>query len=360
VKSSRGAGLLLASLAVVLAGVAAARTALDGRVVIDRDAEWRDVCLGCRRAGGTGQTLAVARLALVHFHGLSGRPGAIELSLSAPGATVPLAVARTPDEPPVFQTTLGDSPQEIRWPLASGQRDADVWLRADSEHGLPMLLHRVVLQREVDLRDRLLQVFPLGVGLAVLWWLAHRRPVGVAFVFAIAALACAVLAVQVLHDPAALLEMKAGPRERTQTALVALLAVAALWRPPGRSLAFATLVLTGGLLFLPTARHGLVSDDFLWAREWSIADVGSAFVGPEDPSGASNLYYRPLSSLSHASDAWVWGDRVPGYHLTNLALLALVGGAAVVLLERLGLSPRAALLGALAWTVHPMASSSAT
>src|SRR6185295_14854278 len=161
----------------------------------------------------------------------------------------------------------------------------------------------------------------------------------------------------VLHDPAALLEMKAGPRERAQIALVALLAVAALWRPPGRRLACAAIALAGGLLYLPTAGHGLVSDDFLWAREWSLADVASAFVGPEDPSGASNLYYRPLSTLSHATDAWIWGDHVPGYHLTNLALLALVGAAAFLLLQRLSLSPRAALLGALAWIVHPMASS---
>jgi hypothetical protein len=139
--------------------------------------------------------------------------------------------------------------------------------------------------------------------------------------------------------------------------LAAFVAVAALWRPPGRPLAFATLALAGTLLYLPTAGHGLVSDDFLWAREWSIADVASTFVGPEDPSAASNLYYRPLSALSHATDAWIWGDRVAGYHVTNLVLLALVGAAALLLLERLGLSRRAALLGALAWIVHPMAAS---
>lgn len=353
----RGPGLLLASLAIVLAGLAAARVALDPKVVIDRDAEWREVCLGCRRAGGTGEALAVARLALVHFHGLSGRPGTIELTLSAPGSPVPLAVAPSPDGPPLLEIPLGEPPQAIRLPLAAGQRDVDVWLRATSPHGLPMLLHRLVLAREARAADRLLQVLPLAVGLAVLWGLGRRQPLGLAFAFALAALAGAALAVQVLHDPAALLEVKAGPRQRVQTALVALLAVAALWRPPRRPLAFATLALAGGLLFLPTACHGLVSDDFLWAREWSLADVASAFAGPEDPAGASNLYYRPLSTLSHATDAWIWGDRVPGYHLTNLALLALAGGVALVLLERLGLSRRAALLGALAWTVHPMASS---
>ena len=355
---SRRVGLVLSGLAVVVAGLAAARVALDAKVVIDRDAEWREACLGCRRAGGTGDALAVARLALVHLHGLSGRPGSLELLLSAPGTPVPLAVARGADEPPLLETRLGEAPQPVRVPLASGQRDVDVWLRATSEHGLPMLLHRIVLTRESRVIDRLLQLLPLAAGLTVLGLLSRRQPLGVALVFALATLAAVTLAAQVLHDPAALLETKAGPRERAQIALVALLAVAALWRPPGRRLACAAIALAGGLLYLPTAGHGLVSDDFLWAREWSLADVASAFVGPEDPSGASNLYYRPLSTLSHATDAWVWGDRVPGYHLTNLALLVLVGAAALVLLEKLGLSRRAALLGALAWIVHPMASSS--
>jgi hypothetical protein len=353
----RRVDLILASLVVVLAGFAAARGPLDTRVVIDRDAEWREVCLGCRRAGGTGEALAAARLSLIHFHGLSGRSGTILLTLSAPASPVALAVARSPDEAPLIQTRLGESPQPIRVPLAAGQRDVDLWLRATSEHGLPMLLHRVVLEREARAVDRVLQVLPLAVGLAVLWALGRRAPLAIALAFALAALAGAVLAVQVLHDPAALLEVKVGPRQRGQIALVALVAAAALWRTPTRALAFATLGLTGWLLYLPTAGDWLVSDDFLWAREWSLADVASAFVGPEDPAGASNLYYRPLSTLSHATDAWIWGDRVAGYHVTNLVLLALVGAVALLLLERLGLSRRAALLGALAWIVHPMAAS---
>jgi len=356
-KPPRGAPLLLASLAVVAAGLIAAGVALDPKVVIDRDADWRGVCLGCRRAGGSGDALAVSRLALVHLHGLSGRPATLELTLSAPGSPVALDVARSPDEAPLIATRLGESPQPIRLPIAPGQRDVDVWLRATSEHGLPMLLHRLVLERETDARDRLLQFLPLAVGLAVLLLTARRQPLGIALAFALASLAVAVLAVQVLHDPVALLELKAGPRERAQIALAALVAVAALWRPPGRLLAFAGLALAGSLLYLPTAGHGLVSDDFLWAREWSVADVALTFVGPEDPSGESNLYYRPLSALSHATDAWVWGDRVAGYHLTNLVLLTLVGTAALLLLERSGLSRRAALLGAFAWMVHPMAAS---
>ena len=342
----------------MLAGLVAARVALDAKVVIDRDADWREVCLGCRRSGGSGDALAVSRLALVHLHGLSGRAGTLELTLSAPGSPVALDVARSPDEAPLIQTKLGESPQPIRSALAPGQRDVDVWLRASSAHGLPMLLHRLVLEREARAMDRVLQILPLGVGLAVLFLLARRQPLGIALVFALASLAAAVLAVQVLHDPVALLELKAGPRQRAQIGLAALVAVAALWRPPGRLLAFASLALAGALLYLPTAGHGLVSDDFLWAREWSVADVASTFVGPEDPSGESNLYYRPLSALSHATDAWIWGDRVAGYHVHEPRRCSRWWAPPPCCSWRgLGLSRRAALLGALAWIVHPMAAS---
>src|SRR5258707_4662037 len=136
-----GAGLLLASHFVMLAGVAAARMALDAKVVTDRDAEWREVCLGCRRAGGTADALAVSRLALIHFHGLSGREGTLDLTLSAPASPVALAVARSPDAAPVVQVRLEESPQRIRLYLGSGEHDVDVWLRATSTHGLPSLLH---------------------------------------------------------------------------------------------------------------------------------------------------------------------------------------------------------------------------
>ena len=353
----RRARLAAAAVVVVLAGAAAALGPLDNRIVIDRGAEWREVCLGCRRAGGTADALAAARLALVHFHGLTGRAGTLDLEVSAPGSPVTLALARSPEADPIVETRVGESPQRIRLSLASGERDVDLWLRTASTHGLPLLLHHVAVEGHARGVDRLLQILPLAVGLALLFLLASRHPLGVALAFALASLGCAVLAVQVLHDPVTLLEVKAAPRQRMQTALVGLVAVAALWRTPGRRLAFASIALIGALLFLPTAGHGLVSDDFLWAREWTLADVGSAFVGPEDPTGASNTYYRPLSTLSHATDAWIWGDRVPGYHLTNIALQALLAAAALLLLERLGLSRRAALLGALAWTVHPMAAS---
>jgi hypothetical protein len=353
----RRAGLAAAAVVVVLAAALAALGPLGPGIVIDRDAEWREVCLGCRRSGGMGRAMAVPRLALVHFHGLAGRAGALELTVSAPSSPVALDVTRLPDGPPVVQVRVTEAPQRIRLAVAAGERDLDVWLRAESAEGLPLLLHRIVLQRDLRTAGRIVQFLPLLVGLVVLGLLARSHPVGIALAFALAALAGTVLAVQVLDDPATLLEWKVDERHQAQAALVALVVGAALWRTPSRRLALASLALVSALLFLPTAAHGLVSDDFLWAREWTLADVGSAFVGPEDPTGASNTYYRPLSTLSHATDAWIWGDRVPAYHLTNIALQAALAFAALLLLERIGLSRRAALVGALAWTVHPMAAS---
>jgi hypothetical protein len=277
---------------------------------------------------------------------------------SAPEPPVALEVAGSAGGAALIQAALGPTPQPLQIGVADGERDIDLWLRATSPHGLPLLLHRVVLERTVSVADRLAQVLPLAIGLAVLFLLARREPLGVALVLAVASLAAATLALQVLRDPVALLEERAATRESAQVAIATAVGMAALWRVPGRWLAVAALALVSWILFLPTAHHGLVSDDFLWAREWTVRDVASSFIGPEDPSGASNVYYRPLSTLSHATDSWVWGDRVAGYHVTNLLLHALAGAAALLLLERLGLSRRAALLGALAWLVHPMAASS--
>jgi hypothetical protein len=351
------AGLAAAAVVVVLAGAFAALGPLGPEVVIDRDAEWREVCLGCRRPGGGNRALALPGLALLHFHGLAGRAGEMELTVSAPSLPAVLEVARLPEGPPALQARIGPATQEIRLAISSGERDLDVWLRANPAGGQPLLLHRAVLRRDLRTAGRLLQVLPFVVGLVVLGLLARREPVGIALALALAALACTVLAVQVLDDPVTLLEWKRESRHQTQIAFAALVAAAALWRIPSRRLACAALALVSALLFLPTAAHGLVSDDFLWARPWTLADVGSAFVGPEDPTGASNTYYRPLSTLSHATDAWIWRDRVAGYHLTNIALQAVLGAVALLLLERLGLSRRAALAGALAWSVHPMAAS---
>ncbi|MGE0453473.1 MAG: hypothetical protein AB7O37_00135 [Vicinamibacteria bacterium] len=352
------ATLALSLVVVVAAGAAAALGPLAPSLTIDREGDWRRACLGCRRDGGTDTALAVARRALVHVHGLDGRAGGVDLLLSARAEAVEVEVAAGPDEPPLVTGRLGSSPERIRLPLAPGQGDLDLWLRFGGERGVPGLLHRAVIERRASAADRVLQWLPLVAGLATLL-LVRGRGLGLALTFALAALAVALLALVVLRDPAALLELPPAARERLQAWLVAAVAAAALVRVPDRRLAWAAIALVAWLAYLPSVNDALVSDDFLWVRPWTLAEVGSTFVGSEDPSGVSNVYYRPLASTVHAVEYFVWGDFVPGVHLTNLLLAVLSGGAAMAFLGQLGLSPRASLLGALVWTIHPMSASAA-
>lgn len=349
-------GRLLAALLLVAVGASIALGPLSPTVVVDGTGDWRQVCLGCRRGGGAGDALVVAREALVHLHGLDGRQQSLELSLSARQQSVELDVAASHAGAPLLTARIGPAPERLRVPLAGAERQLDLWLHARASKGLPLRLHRVVLARSASPFDRLVQWLPLLGGLTA-FLLLLRRPLPLALLLAVVVMACTALAAFALHDPLGLLELRPGRQRLAQTALVAVLACGALWRPPGRRLALATLAATSWLLFLPTARSGLVSDDFLWARRWTLSDVASTFVGPEDPSGKSNVYYRPIPSTVHAVDSWVWGDFVAGYHLTNMLLHPLAGAAALLLLERLGLGRRAALAGALAWAVHPMSAS---
>ncbi len=266
-------------------------------------------------------------------------------------------MADDPDGPARSEVRLTASPQAVRTALPPGMRDVDLWLRARTADGLPVLLQRAELVREATGADRALAWLPLACALAV--FLLVVRPLGtpLAFLFAGLALATTALAVIVIHDPVALLQVRPGVRERLQVLGVAALAAGALWLEPSRRLSLATVALACALVYLPTVNGGLSGDDFARARPWTVREVASTFVGPDDPTGVSNTYYRPVVSSTHAADFLVWGDFIPGLHLTNVVLAAVSGAAALLLLERLGLSRRAALAGALAWTAHPMAAS---
>jgi hypothetical protein len=347
----------LAGLALFATGAAVALGPLSPTLVVDKSGDWRQVCPGCRRSGGTREGLAMPRESLVHLHELDGRQRALELWLSAREAPVTVDVAPAPDAPALLSVRLGPLPQRVAIPLNGRETDLDLWLRAGGQGGLPTLLHKVVLVRTAGLRERIVQWLPAAISTLLWVWLVGRLPLPLGFAYAVVALGVAALAALTLSDPLALLEARVGPRERVQTLLLALLAVSAVWRPPSRWLAFPALAAASWSLFLPSARNGLVSDDFLWLRTWTLSDVASTYIGQEDPSGRSNVYYRPLSSTAHAIDSWVWGDHVSGFHVTNLLLHPIVCYAGFALLLRLGLGERAAWLGAMAWAIHPMSAS---
>lgn len=343
--------------ALLLTGALVSLGPLAPGVVVDARGDWRKVCVGCQRLGDGSSSLALAGAALVHFHGLDGRQQSLDLWLAARGAPVKLEVARSPEGPPLLTARLGSEVDRVRIRLARETRDLDLWLRASPGEGLPLVLREIELARSSGAFDRVVQWLPGPCGALLFLVLARRQPLSAALLLSLAGLVCLALAALALHDPLGFLELRPLWRERLQTSLAAALAAAALWHVPDRPRALLTLAATSWLLYLPSANNGLVSDDFLWARTWTLGDVALTYVGPEDPAGKSNVYYRPISATAHAVDAWTWGGFVRGYHVTNLALNALAGGAALALLERLGLSRRAALLGALAWIVHPMSAS---
>lgn len=125
------------------------------------------------------------------------------------------------------------------------------------------------------------------------------------------------------------------------------------------ALSFCAALAAVFLVYGATLRYGFVQDDFLFARPLTARQILSTFAGNWEPLGLGNAHYRPIVALTLAADYAVHKWRPPGYHATNLILVALCASAAVALLRRLGATPLAAALGGLAWISHPMSASSA-
>lgn len=73
-----------------------------------------------------------------------------------------------------------------------------------------------------------------------------------------------------------------------------------------------------------------------------------------DPRNGTICSLRPVRFASFAVDHALWGNNVVGYHLTNILLHGLVGWLAMLLLLRLGVSRRAALLSGALFLIHPI------
>lgn len=331
-------------------------------VEVDFEGDWRHVCEGFRRRGH-GLDLVGAPRALVHFHGLDGRPAKATLEVSdvPEGGDARLEVRR--GGVAVAESELDVSPSIVAVDVPSGATELDLELEA-SESGAtsrwPFALHGVTLERKANLASRARQAFPLLSGLAALA-IGWRR-VGPVLATAWAALAAAGAAgaLLVALDPAGLMEWRPGVRARAHViGVVALAATTLLSVRRSQQAAFLGVAALAIALQLPTLRGGLVYDDFLWARQWSVAEVASTFAGSEDPLGVSNTNYRPLASLTHALDFLAWGFRPAGYHATNLLLFGAAAALALRLLLVLGAPAAAAAVGALVLAAHPLAASSA-
>lgn len=94
------------------------------------------------------------------------------------------------------------------------------------------------------------------------------------------------------------------------------------------------------LVWSPTLTHFFVSDEFVHfytGRQPLASLLSSMFF-----RGESSSFIRPVGFLTFWIDSHVWGDWIPGYHITNVALhVANVGGVFVLCRQAESLRPLA-------------------
>jgi len=130
---------------------------------------------------------------------------------------------------------------------------------------------------------------------------------------------------------------------------------------PRQVLVAAGVVVLAGLLYLPTLRY-----DFVWDDRALIADNGDLLAPTPLPFFDQSFthwwasqglgphsYYRPLVMTSFWLDRKLWGPRPFGFHLTNVLLNCAVGALVVLVLAEMLASFWPALLGGLAFALHP-------
>lgn len=113
---------------------------------------------------------------------------------------------------------------------------------------------------------------------------------------------------------------------------------------------------------MPTVRFGYCWDDTSLIRDNQDLTAGNPLAlfgrsfAVQQSSGEwqKNQYYRPLVTLSFWLDRQVWGRKPFGFHLTNVLLNLVVSVLVGFLFRRLLSSLPAALLGGLAFVLHPM------
>lgn len=346
--------------AVALAGWLAGALLLAPGVRIDPwRGDWAAVSEGLspsRRAGAFNAD----RRAVVHFHELRAAGSEVLFTVSSRDHAR-LRVWR--DGEALFDFEAPDQPKHLTIPVPAGARGVDVRLDAavGRETRRPLYrIHEIALHRRTGFRWRMSQALPALVGLVVflaLWKPGHRAS---SVAWALLAAAGTIGFLVSLADPAAALRLRPGTRDALRLAGLAGLWVLALASPRPRAAAAAALLGTVGILYLPSLGFGFLNEDFSFARPWSWRELAAAFHGSWFPQrGVIGEYFRPLVSLSFAWDSWLWGARTEGYHLTNLAVHSVNGVLAFGLLGRLGLSPRGALAGALAFLAHPLGTTAA-
>lgn len=132
--------------------------------------------------------------------------------------------------------------------------------------------------------------------------------------------------------------------------------------PGGRAWAVAVFAVAT-LVYLPSVRHGFVYDDYeiivLQETPRGLADFAQMFAEPHGLPLSQLPHYRAPTRATLLLQKKLHGDRPGPFHAVNAVLmgLAALGAYAVLRHRRFALPTAAAGLGALAFALHPAASS---
>lgn len=96
----------------------------------------------------------------------------------------------------------------------------------------------------------------------------------------------------------------------------------------------------------------MISDQITFLSDFS--NTSQAFITDQFITGTGS-FYRPLGTFSYMTDILLSGGDNPWmFHFTNVLLFGLIGLSLFLLLKRLAIPQKAALLGTLLFTAHPL------
>lgn len=106
-------------------------------------------------------------------------------------------------------------------------------------------------------------------------------------------------------------------------------------------------------VFARTVRYGLILDDAVLLRPWTLRQVLNGFHGEFDQLHYNDPYFRPFVGLNFAIEWGIWGTKVWGYRLVNIAMHAAATALVYRFARRLTGRWWAAFGGALYFAVIP-------
>ena len=118
------------------------------------------------------------------------------------------------------------------------------------------------------------------------------------------------------------------------------------------------IFLLGLLVYMNSLGGGFVYDDYAFIVNnphiKTLSHPGRFFLLKTATSFSGHSIWRPLRTLSFAFDYHLWGLEPFGYHLTNVLFHIINGVLVYIIILRLGLAWRVALISSCLFLVHPL------